>query len=94
MNARLKPIENRCVDRPSYRGWEHVRRDEREQWIALNLPLIRAWWRAGFENRPNLPFDESDFQPFCQIQFDIERMHFEELRDDGMRDDPTIPSED
>lgn len=89
MSALLKPIANRCIERPAYRGYEHVRRNEMQEWIALNLDQIRAWWRAGHENRPTLTFDELDFQPFCCVQFDIERMRFEELREDGKHDEIT-----
>lgn len=86
MNAQLRPVLL-ASERPKYLGWHHVRRNEPEQWIALNLTLIREWWRAGFEHRPDLEYDEMDFQPFCRVQFDLERMRFEELRDDGKYDD-------
>lgn len=93
MVAELRQIEARCIERPKYRGYMHVRRNEMNEWIELNLDLIRAWWRAGHERDARIKYDENDFQPFCCVQFDIERMHFEQLRDDGHFDDPTIPPE-
>lgn len=84
---KIPPILARAAKRPSYLGWEHVKRNERDQWIDLNLPLIREWWRAGHENHPHIEYDEADFQPFCRVQFDIERAYFEQLKADGF-DDP------
>jgi hypothetical protein len=88
MNAipKLMPIRRVAV-RPAYRGWVHVQRNEPEQWIAANLDLIRTWWRIGHERDSRVEYDENDFQPFCRVQFDIERMRFEEYRDDAKGDD-------
>lgn len=74
MNARLKPIEARCVEIPSYDntmlGWQ-------SDWIADNRDALLT---RSLISTLGDAVTEADFDLFCQSQHDIELARRDEFK--------------
>lgn len=86
MNAALQPITARAVTRPSYLHWNLVQANEKDGWIRANWEAIRTRFRSYGE----IVADDCTLGQYADVQWDIQRAHLEELRDDAKRDDPYI----
>lgn len=82
MNAQLKPIETPLLIRPSYRGWVHVQRDERDAWIQLNLGALKQWY-AQTGSYAEHEDSQAAFTVFADIQYESEHARYLELLDDA-----------
>ena len=71
MNAQLKPITARAIERPTY---DNEFLGYADDWFFANSAALIAWWNAGEK-------DDRDFDSFVRSQHDIELQR----RDDNRR---------
>lgn len=89
MNAALKPITARAVGRPSFLHWNLVQANEKDAWKTANWEAIRTRFRSYGE----IVADDCTLGEYADVQWDMQRAHLEELRDDAKCDDPYVASE-
>ena len=89
MNAVLKPITVRPLRKPDYRGWWLVRSNQKAEWVRLNADLLAEWFAACEAALDSADLGAETLDSFAEAQWDVERMHCEQLRDDGRYDDIT-----
>lgn len=87
--AILKPLGVKPLQRPNYKRWDLVRTNDRDAWVRENRELLMGWYNDtnAYAEMPE------DFAAFAEIQFDLERAHFEELRADARLDHDYIDRE-
>lgn len=94
MNALLKPITTRALELPSYQRYDLVRTNERGDWIKANvLALLERFGACGDLARANGKWTILEFAESAQVQWDLERMKFEEMKADAKFDDGHLSEE-
>lgn len=78
---KLVPIDASALIRPTFRRWDLVRENRRDAWIHANDDLLRQYYRATGSSLETPPEDtQAAWTVFCDIQFEREYAHFEELK--------------
>lgn len=97
MNAQLKPVPL-AITRPRYLRYDLVRQNDRDGWLLANADIISARYALLADEmdiaRDALTLSSDSIISFALSQWDIERQHHEELKDDGKFDDFTLQGDD